>query len=141
MFPLLLCLTSIVGFAATPGVDVVVQMLFNSSGTQYPTDFTRDIVPVGFLINITNDVRMQKGIHSHNDYWRDVPLYTALSYGVISVEADVWLINGTLYIGHEVQALTANRTFNGLYIDPLLQILTNSNPVTLFTEMVNLAPA
>ena len=84
---------------------------------------------------------MQKGIHSHNDYWRDVPLYTALSYGVISVEADVWLVNGTLYIGHEVQALNPNRTFDGLYIEPLVQILTNSNPITPFTQMVKLAPA
>ena len=84
---------------------------------------------------------MQKGIHSHNDYWRDVPLYTALSYGVISVEADVWLVNGTLYIGHEVQALTPNRTFDGLYIEPLVQILKNSNPITPFTQMVKLAPA
>jgi len=32
--------------AATPVVDIDVQQLFNSSGTQYPTDFTRDIVPV-----------------------------------------------------------------------------------------------
>lgn len=30
--------------------------------------------------------------------WRQVPLLTALSYGVNSVEADVWLVNGTLYV-------------------------------------------
>ena len=30
--------------------------------------------------------------------WRDVPLLTALSYGVASVEADVYLINGTLFV-------------------------------------------
>jgi len=80
-------------------------------------------------------------IHSHNDYWRDVPLYTALSYGVVSVEADVWLVNGTLYIGHEVQALTPNRTFDGLYIQPLVQILRNANPDTAFTRMTTLSPA
>lgn len=50
----------------------------------YPTDFTREIVP--------------KPFHSHNDYWRDVPFYSGLSYGAISTEADVWLINGTLYV-------------------------------------------
>lgn len=42
--------------------------------------------------------------------WRDVPLLTALSYGVMSVEADVWLENGTLYVNitmlHCVIALT-----------------------------------
>jgi hypothetical protein len=31
------------------------------------------------------------GCHSHNDYWRRVPLYSALQAGCIGVEADVWL--------------------------------------------------
>ena len=70
-----------------------------------------------------------------------MPLYTALSYGVFSVEADVWLVNGTLYIGHEVQALTPNRTFAGLYINPLVEIVTGQNPITPFTEGTNLSPA
>lgn len=30
--------------------------------------------------------------------WRDVPLLTALSFGVASVEADVSLVNGTLFV-------------------------------------------
>jgi hypothetical protein len=42
---------------------------------------------------------LQKPIHSHNDYWRDVPFYSALSVGAFSVEADVWLLNDTLYVG------------------------------------------
>jgi len=50
----------------------------------YPTDFTRNILP--------------KPFHSHNDYWRDVPFYSGLSQGAISTEADVWLLNGTLYV-------------------------------------------
>lgn len=37
------------------------------------------------------DERLQRAIHSHNDYWRDTPVYTALSHGVLSIEADVWL--------------------------------------------------
>lgn len=41
----------------------------------------------------------QKPFHSHNDYWRDVPFYSGLAAGAISTEADVWLIDGTLYVG------------------------------------------
>lgn len=52
--------------------------------TTYATDLTRNLVP--------------KMLHSHNDYWRDIPFYSALSVGAISVEADVWLINNTLYV-------------------------------------------
>jgi len=57
------------------------------------------------------------------------------------VEADVWLSNGTLYIGHDVQSLTPNRTFDGLYIQPLVDILTNANPDTPFTEIAKPGPA
>ncbi|KAJ7837519.1 hypothetical protein B0H14DRAFT_3702273 [Mycena olivaceomarginata] len=99
----------------------------NSSLLRYPTDanelnhlqFTQDIVP--------------KPIHSHNDYWRDVPLLTALSLGVASVEADVWLVGDTLYVGHEMAALTPDRTLDSLYIQPLLSIIEGQNPKSQFT--------
>ena len=60
-------------------------------------------------------------------------MLTALSFGVASVEADVWLVNGTLMIGHEVAALTKDRTFDSLYIQPLLTIINNENPKNPFT--------
>lgn len=76
----------------------------------------------------------QKAIHSHNDYWRTLPLYTALSYGCISIEADVWLYNGTLYVGHEPSALTSARTFDALYIRPILSTLRHENPSSAFVK-------
>ncbi|KAI0815115.1 hypothetical protein BC629DRAFT_1588792 [Irpex lacteus] len=107
--------------AAKATVNDVINQLERSQSPllQYPTQLTQNIVP--------------KPIHSHNDYWRDVPLLTALSFGVVSVEADVWLINGTLFVGHEQQALTPNRTFDSLYIQPLLKVLAAQNPETEFT--------
>lgn len=107
--------------ANAAGVDDQIAILLkqHSPLLSYPTDYTRDIVP--------------KAIHSHNDYWREVPLLTAISHGVASVEADVWLVNGTLYVGHEAAALTPNRTFASLYIEPLLHILALQNPQDPFT--------
>ncbi|CAL3969055.1 unnamed protein product [Diplocarpon coronariae] len=90
----------------------------------YPTDFTRDIVPIA--------------CHSHNDYWRRVPLFSALRAGCVSVEADVWLSpgdggdDGELYVGHNRASLTLDRTFAALYIDPLVRILEKQNPRTGF---------
>ncbi|KAM6502630.1 hypothetical protein JOM56_002607 [Amanita muscaria] len=106
--------------ASKPTILDKIQQLENSNSPLlvYPTQFTQDIVP--------------KYVHSHNDYWREVPLLTALSYGIGSVEADVWLVNGTLYVGHETQALTKARTFQALYIQPLLSILQGQNPATPF---------
>ncbi|KAH9849728.1 hypothetical protein C2E23DRAFT_896766 [Lenzites betulinus] len=118
----LLVLHAFVAIAvAKPGVDQQIAQLeaANSKLLQYPTQFTQNIMP--------------KMIHSHNDYWRDVPLLTALSFGVASVEADVSLVNGTLFVGHEIAALTPDRTLDSLYIQPLLQILQKQNPHTAFT--------
>ncbi|EXJ76580.1 uncharacterized protein A1O5_01088 [Cladophialophora psammophila CBS 110553] len=89
-----------------------------SDGYSYPTDLTRGIVP--------------KPIHSHNDYWRDVPFYSALSVGCASVEADVWLYNNTLYVGHEQSALTPARTLDSLYIQPILDTIQRQNPSSPF---------
>lgn len=80
---------------------------------RYPTDFTRGIIP--------------KKIHSHNDYWRDFPFYSALSVGAISIEADVWLVNDTLYVGHDPLALTSERTLDSLYTYPILDTLRRRN--------------
>ncbi|TCD61318.1 hypothetical protein EIP91_008646 [Steccherinum ochraceum] len=102
-------------------IDQQIMSLENSNPgfLQYPTQLTQNVMP--------------KFIHSHNDYWRDVPLLEAISLGVMSVEADVNLFNGTLFIGHENAALTPNRTFDSLYVQPLLQILNAQNPKTPFT--------
>lgn len=72
-------------------------------------------------------------VHSHNDYWRDVPLLTSLSYGCASTEADVWLINGTLLVGHDLASLRPERNFSSLYIEPLVKILDQKNPSTQYT--------
>ncbi|KAF3760282.1 hypothetical protein M406DRAFT_269413, partial [Cryphonectria parasitica EP155] len=89
----------------------------------YPTNFLQDVIP--------------KPVHSHNDYWRKVPLYTALGHGCTGVEADVWLFDepersDTLYIGHQEAALQPNRTFQSLYIQPLVDVLERQNPKTEF---------
>lgn len=84
----------------------------------YPTDFLRDVIPIA--------------CHSHNDYWRRVPLFDALRAGCIGVEADVWLFSSDLYVGHNTASLTMNRTFTSLYIDPLVKILEYQNPTTQF---------
>ena len=57
-----------------------------------------------------------------------MPFYSALSVGAVSVEADVWLYGDTLYVGHERSALTESRTFESLYINPILDTLQRQNP-------------
>lgn len=96
----------------------ILDQAYTSELYQYPTNLTQNIIPVP--------------VHSHNDYWRPVPFFSALSAGCVSVEADVWLVNQTLYIGHERSALTTTRTFDSLYIQPLLDVLSRQNPPSAF---------
>jgi hypothetical protein len=107
----------------TSDLDTVLQNWGKpGTGTEdlswYPTDFTRDVLPIP--------------CHSHNDYWRRVPLFSALRAGCTSVEADVWLFDDDLYVGHNTASLTRNRTFQSLYVNPLVKILEQQNPDTDF---------
>lgn len=108
--------------ALNPDVSTALQDILNQAHQAplytYPTSLTQGVIP--------------KLIHSHNDYWRDVPFYTALSVGAVSVEVDVWLYNGTLYVGHEQSALTKERTLESLYINPILDTLHRQNPSSAF---------
>jgi hypothetical protein len=68
--------------------------------------------------------------HSHNDYWRPRPLFSALEAGCIGVEVDVWLSREDLFVGHNAPSLSARHTLKRLYLEPLLQILDKRNPVS-----------
>lgn len=57
--------------------------------------------------------------HAHNDYEHDRPLLDALDHGFCSVEADIWLKDGQLLVGHTPFALKKERTLEALYLDPL----------------------
>jgi len=57
--------------------------------------------------------------HAHNDYWHDRPLFDALDRGFCSVEADVFLVDGELLVGHAKSELDPKKTLAALYLDPL----------------------
>lgn len=98
----------------------------SSPSLHWPTDYTADIQPLQ--------------CHSHNDYWRTVPLKSAIRAGCTGVEADVWYFpdqsTTELYVGHSTSSLTPSRTFRSLYVDPLVEILHHQNPNTSFHSAV-----
>lgn len=57
--------------------------------------------------------------HAHNDYEHERPLRDALARGFTSVEADVWLVDGRLLVGHDLADTRRKRTLESLYLDPL----------------------
>src|SRR4051794_37229130 len=60
-----------------------------------------------------------KNAHAHNDYLHRRPLFDALDQGFNSVEADVFLVDGKLLVGHSILELKPGRTLESLYLDPL----------------------
>ncbi|KAJ4250630.1 Altered inheritance of mitochondria protein 6 [Fusarium torreyae] len=65
--------------------------------------------------------------HSHNDYWRPMPFYSAIKAGCIGIEADIWENQGDLCVGHDRGGLSSGRTLTSMYIRPLVELLQSRN--------------
>ena len=61
-------------------------------------------------------------LHSHNDYERTAPFWAAYSEHFDSVEADVYCIDGILYVSHDRKDVRPERTFEVLYLQPILKV-------------------
>ncbi len=74
-----------------------------------------------FLSPFRGDGQQRIG-HSHNDYRQRHPLLSAQSAQMVSVEADVHLINGELYVSHLRPLIRRRRkTLRSLYLEPLFK--------------------
>lgn len=82
-----------------------------------------NIETVGPVLERVLPCSIGKSVHynafSHNDYWRKNPLHDALAFRFNSVEADLWLINGKVYVGHEKPIPSPEVTFERMYLEPL----------------------
>jgi len=59
------------------------------------------------------------GGHSHNDYEQDKPFELAARCGMISLEADVFPVEGRLLVAHSRSELDPENTLVQLYLEPL----------------------
>lgn len=72
--------------------------------------------------------------HAHNDYRNAKPLRDALAAGFTSVEADIHLINGKLYVSHgKPPNLEKAHTLEELYLAPLSDI-ANANDGNIYPK-------
>jgi Glycerophosphoryl diester phosphodiesterase family len=82
-------------------------------------------------------------VHAHNDYEHKRPLLDALDQGFCSVEADIFLVDGKLLVGHTRRSLRPERSLQALYLEPLKERATknggrvykNGPPITLFIDL------
>ncbi len=81
--------------------------------------------------------------HAHNDYEHARPLLDALDQGFCSVEADIYLVHGSLLVAHDRADVKPARTLERLYLDPLRararahggRVYPNGPPVTLLVDI------
>lgn len=62
-------------------------------------------------------------MHAHNDYEHKVPFWQALASGFESIEVDVFLADGQLFVAHEKASILPHRTIESLYFKPIEQAL------------------
>jgi alkaline phosphatase len=58
-------------------------------------------------------------VHAHNDYEQPIPFYAAFNRQAGSIEADIFLQKGELYVAHTPEGIQADRTLDALYLKPL----------------------
>ncbi len=65
--------------------------------------------------------------HSHNDYSQKTPFFLAYNAHFGSIEADIWAIDGKLFVSHSRGAITPERTLDSLYIQPIIKYFKANN--------------
>src|ERR1700744_807356 len=64
---------------------------------------------------------------SHNDYEQPTPFWMAWQEQFGSIEADIWLVNGVVLVGHDRKELLAGRTLEEYYVKPLSACVEQNN--------------
>ena len=87
----------------------------------------KNILVYIFCISLIS-VRAQKiytsaDAHSHNDYEQANPFHLAFQHQFGSIEADIWLKDGNLFVAHDAKDIKPSRTLSGLYLDPINNFL------------------
>ncbi|MBG6235353.1 alkaline phosphatase [Pedobacter sp. CAN_A7] len=78
------------------------------------------------LCLLFSKVEAQTGVsfhngHSHNDYHQPIPLLSSYQARMGSIEADVFLKNGQLYVAHDSTEISQDATLRKLYLQPLAE--------------------
>ncbi|WP_353480796.1 histidinol-phosphatase [Haliscomenobacter sp.] len=82
------------------------------------TAWTQPVAP--FALPEIAPVSPLRNAHAHNDYEHNRPLFDALKEGFTSVEADVFLMNDSLYVAHNRPYFRSPaRTLEQMYLRPL----------------------
>jgi len=78
-----------------------------------------------FFIGIQISVQAQYttlNAHSHNDYEQRIPFFMAYNAHFGSIEADIWAVNGELFVAHDRVAISSEKTLESLYLQSIVKL-------------------
>lgn len=62
-----------------------------------------------------------RNAHSHNDYEQKRPFNLAFENHFGSIEADIWEVDGELFVAHNRNQIKPERSFDAMYILPIVE--------------------
>ena len=65
--------------------------------------------------------------HSHNDYNQEFPFWMAYDHHFGSIEADIYLVDGTILVSHDVKDLRPERSLEKMYLQPLVECIRKNH--------------
>lgn len=96
-------------------------------------------------LSLSAQITPLQNAHAHNDYEHSRPLFDALANGFTSVEVDIHLIDGELYVYHDRPSVPdQGRTLRKLYLEPLAGVVRRNggqvyaNYQSLFFLMIDI---
>lgn len=89
-----------------------------------------------FILLVVSAVTFaQPKAHSHNDYNHPQPFYTAYNAGFGSIEADIFLVDGQLFVAHDRADIRTERTLAALYLEPIQKKIDSLRPLLLLIDI------
>lgn len=71
------------------------------------------------ILSISAQLSRKISIHSHNDYDQSNPFWGAYNARCGSIEADIYQIDGELFVSHNRKDVKPERTLRSMYLDPI----------------------
>ena len=85
----------------------------------------KSLISILFILGIVVTAQAQYttlNAHSHNDYEQKIPFFTAYNAHFGSIEADIWAVNGVIFVAHDSIEITPARTLDALYLQPIVKL-------------------
>lgn len=87
------------------------------------------------VVSAQEKIYSTKNAHSHNDYEQQQPFHLAYQENFGSIEADIHLVNGKLYVAHDKINIKEDRTLALLYLDPIKDQLDAIDSIQLLIDI------